>query len=315
MNTVDVVTFGEVLANFVADDYRPIEEVETFHRRMAGAEANVAVGLARLGHRVRYLGLVGDDPMGRYLRAALAAEQVDVDSLLTHPVALTAHQLKNRVHDGDPTIYYYRRGSAGSRLVWSSTWEHALAGARHLHATGIPPALSATAQGFALRAVKAARAQGMTVSFDPNLRPALWSGNEEMVEAVNAIAVQADWVLPGFSEGMLLTGRDSAEGIADFYLSRGAQRVVVKRGGQGATLFTADGVWSAPVYPVQPVDTVGAGDGFAAGLISAHLDGLDAEAALHRAAAVGALATTSEGDLDGLPTRAQLDRLIAAQPV
>lgn len=311
VNNVDVVTFGEVLANFVAQDDGHLAQVNLFRRRLGGAEANVAVGLARLGHRVRLLGLVGSDPFGEHARALLAAEQVDTCGLLTDPDANTGFQLKDRVAHGDPTIVYFRRGSAGSRLAWAGHWKSKLVGARHLHATGIPPALSASARDFARAAMRVAREDGQTVSFDPNLRPRLWPSAQEMVAVVNDLARYADWVLPGLDEGRLLTGRDSAEGIAEFYLGRGARQVVVKNGAQGATLFTVDGRWHAPAVPVRVIDTVGAGDGFAAGLISAHLHACGPQEALRRAATVGALATTSDGDMDGLPTRDQLDRFLA----
>ncbi len=312
MNNVDVVTFGEVLANFVAQAQGPLAQIEMFKRRLGGSEANVAVGLARLGHRVRLLGLVGDDPFGEYAQAMLTAERVDTSGLLTDPVANTGFQLKDRVAQGDPKVVYFRRGSAGSRLAWSEVWKSKLVGARHLHATGIPPASSATARDFTRYAMRAAREDGQTISFDPNLRQSLWPSRQEMVATINDLARYADWVLPGLNEGRLLTGQDSAEGIAEFYLNRGARYVAVKNGAQGAALFTVDGRWDEPVIPVHAIDTVGAGDGFAAGLISAHLHGFGPKDALRRAVTVGALATTSDGDMDGLPTRNQLDRFLAA---
>jgi 2-dehydro-3-deoxygluconokinase len=90
---------------------------------------------------------------------------------------------------------------------------------------------------------------------------------------------------------------------------------VIKNGAHGASAHTTEGRIDQPVFPVQVVDTVGAGDGFAAGLISGYLDGLDLPSGLRRAAAVGALATTSPGDKDGLPTRAELDAVVAAVAV
>jgi 2-dehydro-3-deoxygluconokinase len=139
-----------------------------------------------------------------------------------------------------------------------------------------------------------------------------------MVAVTNELAARADWVLPGLAEGALLTGRAEAAGIAAFYRARGVARVVVKDGVAGCSSFTVAGRIDQPVFPVRVVDTVGAGDGFAAGLISAHLDGLGEAAALQRAAAVGALAVTSPGDKDGLPDRAELaaflDRSVADDP-
>ncbi len=309
---LDVVTFGEVMAMFVAEEPGRLESVDRYRRALAGAEANVAVALARLGHRVGWLGRVGDDPFGRYALSRLAAHDVDVSAVSVDPRAPTGFQLKGMADaHGEPRVVYFRRGSAGSLLHPTPVTDARLASARHLHVTGIPPALSAGARSFADGAVEAARAAGSTVSFDPNLRPALWPDGAEMVRVVNDLASRADWVLPGLAEGGVLTGRDSARGIADFYLERGVSLVAVKLGADGAALFTADEEWRVPAFEVAVVDTVGAGDGFAAGLISGALDGLAPPARLDRAAAMGALATTSRGDMDGLPDRPALDAFLA----
>lgn len=312
MNGLDAVTFGEVMGMFVASSPGALHRVRDYHLAQAGAEANVATGLARLGHRVGWVGRVGADPIGRFCVEELAAEGVDVSEVSVDEVAPTGFQLKSMAEGGDPEVVYFRRGSAGSRLAPSESIDNYVAATRHLHVTGIPLALSSTTRAFAFHAVEVARNAGATISFDPNLRPSLWRSPDEMVEVTNAMAVACDWVLPGLAEGTLLTGRATADAIADWYLSAGVKRVVLKDGVRGATLFTRTHRITRPIFPVVVVDTVGAGDGFAAGLVSAHLDGLDHEAALERAAAVGALATTSPGDKDGLPSRPELDAFIAA---
>lgn len=311
---LDVITFGEVMGMLVAADTGPLAEVRCFTRALAGAEANVATGLARLGHRAGWIGRVGDDPLGAHAVAALRAEGIDTAQVTVDTEARTGFQLKSRVLEGDPEVVYFRRHSAGSRLAPSEAADAYLRTARHLHLTGIPAALSPTARAFTHRALDVARDAGLTISFDPNLRPALWPDPAEMMRVVNDLAARADWVLPGLAEARLLTGETDAGRIAECYLARGASRVVLKDGVRGARLYERDGAWHQPVFRVPTVDTVGAGDGFAAGLISAHLDGLGPRPALERAAATGALATTSHGDRDGLPTRARLDAFLAAPP-
>lgn len=311
----DVVTFGEVMTMFVATEYGPLQHAERFDSRLAGAEMNVSVGLARLGHGVRYLGAVGDDPFGVRAVNVLAAEGIDVSGVAVDPCAPTGFQLKNRVRSGDPTVVYFRRGSAGSRHTWSQDAAEAIAAAGHLHVTGVFAALAPQTRDYAFRAITAARQAGATVTFDPNLRPSLWPTTAEMTEVVNELAVLADCVLPGLSEGQLLTGRDDAEGIADFYLDRGVAQVVTKLGEAGAVLHTPEATRHVPALPVQVVDTVGAGDGFAAGWISGLLDGAGEQDCLRRACAVGAAATTSEGDMDGLPTRTVLGGLLDGRTV
>jgi 2-dehydro-3-deoxygluconokinase len=312
--TPEVVTFGEVMAMFVAGESGPLQDVNTYTRALAGAEANVAVGLARLGHTAGWIGRVGDDPFGRYALAEFARSGVDTRTVTVDLTAPTGFQIKSRVAGGaDPQVVYFRKDSAGSRLAPSPVADDYIAAARHLHVTGIPLALSESTRAFAFRAVAVARAAGVTVSFDPNLRPGLWASQQEMVEVTNALAAQVDWVLPGLDEAALLTGLTLPEEIAGHYLDLGASLVVIKARGEGASGHTRAGNWLQPIFPVAVVDTVGAGDGFATGLISGHLDGLDLPASLRRAAAVGACAVRSFGDKDGLPNRRQLAALLAPQ--
>ncbi|TYC21065.1 sugar kinase [Micromonospora sp. MP36] len=312
MPTLDVVTLGEALGSLLATQVGPLDDATHFERRLAGSEVNTAIALARLGHRVGYLGTVGDDLFGKAARARFEAENVDTTMLTTSRDAATGLQIKERVVGRDPTYVYYRQGSAGSKLAAAPDVLEYLTAARHLHVTGIPLAISPSARHCAFKAVETARNNGLPVSFDPNLRPVLWPDHKEMVDVVNALAIQCDWVLPGHREGTVLTGSSEPEGIAQFYLSRGVRGVVIKLGSRGALLYTANAVWRCPPFAVEVVDTLGAGDGFAAGFISALIDGEPAERALERACAVGAIATTSEGDCDGMPIRAELADFMAA---
>jgi 2-dehydro-3-deoxygluconokinase len=129
-----------------------------------------------------------------------------------------------------------------------------------------------------------------------------------MREAINDLATRADWVLPGLEEGRFLTGEHTPEGIAHFYRHRGARLVVVKLGADGAW-FDSDtaGSGHVPGFPVaEVIDTVGAGDGFAVGVVSALLAGLTVREAVRRGAWIGARAVQVVGDSEGLPTRAEL---------
>jgi 2-dehydro-3-deoxygluconokinase len=302
----EVITFGEAMAMFVADTPGSLDEVEHYSRSLAGAETNVATGLARLGHSTGWIGRVGDDPFGRFIHTALSGTGIDTGHVTIDPEAPTGFQIKSHAGGGDPEVVYFRKNSAGSRLAWDPALESYIGAARHLHVTGIPLALSPTTRDFAFRAVKVAKEHGVTVSFDTNLRPVLWSSTQEMIDVTHQMVQFADIVLPGASEGRVLLGTSDPVEIGRAYLDMGAGTVIVKDGGAGATAVTADDVLHRNVFPVQVVDTVGAGDGFAAGYISGTLDGLTPRQCLRRACAVGAMATTSPGDRDGLPNRLQL---------
>ena len=302
----EVITFGEAMAMFVAATPGSLDEVTHYSRSLAGAETNVATGLARLGHGAGWIGRVGDDPFGRFIHTALSGTGIDTQHVSIDREAPTGFQLKSHAGGGDPEVVYFRKNSAGARLAWDPALESYIGGARHLHVTGIPLALSDSTRDFAFRAVHVAREHGVTVSFDTNLRPVLWASTQEMVDVTHQMVRLADLVLPGVSEGQVLLGTKDPVEIAQTYLDMGARTVVVKDGGNGATLLTKADMLHRRVFPVNVIDTVGAGDGFAAGFISGTLDGLNPRGCLRRAAAVGAMATTTPGDRDGLPTRLAL---------
>lgn len=317
MTVPDVVTLGEAMALLIARTPGRLESVDEFERATAGAELNVAVGLARLGFHVGYVGSLGQDSAGRRLRAFMADERLDLRHLWMDPRYPTGLMLKQVAADGaDPDVEYFRRGSAASHLSVRDmpAPESDFGRARLLHLTGIFPALSRGCRELAFALARQARSAGHTVSFDPNLRPRLWQTRTAMLETVNALACEADLVLPGLAEGRLLTGRDDPAGIADFYLERGVRQVVVKLGPAGAYVAGAglepDFVPGAQAPRV--VDTVGAGDGFAVGVISGLLDGLDLRHAAARGCAIGARVVQFRGDCEGLPDRPQLAAATAA---
>ena len=128
------------------------------------------------------------------------------------------------------------------------------------------------------------------------------------LQAVREVAAQADWVLPGLDEGRLLTGHNTPEDIAQFYRAQGAKGVVVKLGAEGAYMHFDSASGYVPAHPVDKViDTVGAGDAFAVGIISGLLENLKPQQAVQRATWMGARAVQVRGDSDGLPTRAELN--------
>lgn len=313
---LDVVTAGEAMVLFAAQQPGALDAVDGFTRATAGAELNVAIGLARLGLRVGYVSRVGDDSFGRHLLATLDRERIDRRHVAIDAAHPTGFMLKSRSDDGtDPATEYFRRGSAASHLARADNPYHYCAAARHLHLSGVFAGVSPGTRDLIFEMAADARAAGRSVSFDPNLRPALWRSQAEMVDALNRLAALSDWVLPGFAEGRLLTGRDTPTGIADFYLARGAKAVVVKLGAAGAYFATAEARGHAEAAPVERVvDTVGAGDGFAVGVISALLEGLNLADAAARGNAIGARVVQFPGDCDGLPTRDELHAAPAPAP-
>ncbi|HEC8324227.1 TPA: sugar kinase [Providencia rettgeri] len=313
-NQLDVITLGEAMMMFVATQTGELHDVESFVRRAAGAELNVAIGLSRLGLKSGWISRLGDDSFGRFIKATLDKEQLDSQCVTVDSRYPTGFQLKSKAENGtDPNVEYFRKGSAASHLDLTDFNEAYFLSARHLHLSGVAAALSPTSYQLSLYAAKWMRNAGKTLSFDPNLRPSLWKSEQEMVEQLNQLAFQANWVLPGLKEGKILTGFDQPESIADFYLAQGVEVVVIKTGEHGAYYKTAgnqQGMVPA-VHVKHVIDTVGAGDGFAVGVISALLEGLTLPQAVARGNFVGARAIQVIGDSEGLPTQAQLQHEMA----
>ncbi|MBH2036281.1 MAG: sugar kinase [Pseudomonadales bacterium] len=307
MSEIDILSFGETMAMFVAEQSGELADVGHFHKRIAGADSNVAIGLSRLGFKVAWLSRVGGDSLGRFVIDTLAKEGLDCSHVAVDNLHPTGFQLKSRAEDGsDPVVEYFRRGSAASHLS-SLSIKPELLNARHLHATGIPPALSASAREMSVELMTRMREAGRSVSFDPNLRPSLWASEQQMITEINRLAALAHWVLPGLSEGRLLTGFDDPADIAAFYLDQGAEAVAIKLGPHGAYYRThLDQGFVAGVPVATVVDTVGAGDGFAVGMISALLENHSFAEAVKRANWIGSRAVQSRGDMEGLPTRSEM---------
>lgn len=303
------ILFGEPMALLIADTTGPLEDVEHFTRAMSGAEVNVAIGLSRLGHRAEYLTRLGDDPFGHYIVKALKKNAIGTAMVTFDDVYRTGIQLKNRVTDGsDPYAPYYRKGSAASHISTKEIDAIDLADVELVHVTGIPPALSKEAREATFRLIERAKKAGIFVTFDPNLRPVLWENEEVMRTVINQLAGKADIVLPGIGECEVLAGTDDKEIAAEFFQKLGAKTVVIKDGAKGAYVKTATQSYTVEGYKVEKVvDTVGAGDGFAVGVLSGILEGLDLADSVKRGNAIGAIQVMNIGDNEGLPTRGALE--------
>ncbi|MEV8312669.1 sugar kinase [Streptomyces sp. NPDC059900] len=307
----DVLTLGESMVALRGSG--PLKLGGSMDVSIAGAESNVAIGLARLGHTARWAGAVGDDEAGELVLRTLRAEGVDVSGASRDEDAPTGLILFEPRLPEVTRVHYYRAGSAGSRLAASAV-ERAFAAAgapRVLHLTGITPALGPAALDACRRALELAGEHGTTVCLDVNFRSRLWSEKE-------SAAVMRSWipyvdVLIASDDELPLCAPETAvvetSALAGGLLAQGVREVVVKLGADGATAYTAGGELHAPARPVRAVDAVGAGDAFVAGYLSALLDEADVAGRLDRAVTTGAFAVASHGDWEGAPTRAELGLL------
>lgn len=311
----EIITIGEPMVMFLADTKEHLSNVEHFTRLIAGAELNVAMGLRRLRHTVTYISQVGEDPFGQYVKKYLENENIDTTFVKTYKEAPTGFQFKNRTDEGDPEVLYFRKGAAASRITKDILNEISFSDGKVLHITGIFPALSETTLETTFKAIEKAHENGMLVTFDPNPRPVLWESKEKMIQVTNELAFKSDIVLPGFSEGKLFTGKDYKEEIADFYLDKGVKKVVIKMGTTGS--YSREKLENGqikeaeyPSFEVPVLDTVGAGDGFAAGVISGILENLEDNKILERGNAIGGIQVMHLSDNEGLPTVDELDNFL-----
>lgn len=312
----DFLTLGEPMVVFAADDLdQDLTTAEHFTKFLAGAELNVAVGISRLNHTSHYVSAVGNDPFGKYIRRAMTEDNIQTTELSVDSHHWTGFYLKQKVSHGDPATYYFRKNSAAANLTPNTIDEIDLSQIKLAHLSGIYAALSSQSLTTLTYLIKKLQNRKIPISFDPNLRPSLWADTATMVKVTNEIAKQAQLVLPGIKEGKILIDSDDPEEIADFYLDQSmiTQSVVIKLGPKGAYIKTRDGLSEVvDGFPVDHVvDTVGAGDGFAVGVLSGILDNLTLSEATQRGCAVGAMAVQSAGDSTGYPTRIQLKNFLA----
>ena len=296
--TIDVVTFGETMVSLRSAG--PLSVPGTLTARLAGAESNVAIGLARLGHRTRWVSRVGDDEYGSVLVKALRGEGIDVTGVEVDPVRPTGLMVAAARTADTTSVSYYRAGSAASALGPHDAAR--LGPARILHISGITPALSPSAA----EAVRTATHSGAydIVSLDVNHRSRLWS-REQAAATLRPLLPRVSVVVGSPHELLML-----ADGGIPELVAMGID-VVEKRGADGAALWLgATGeVVEVPALKVTVVDVVGAGDAFTAGYLSGVLDGLSPVDRLMRGARVAAFCVSAAGDYEGLPTRAELERI------
>jgi len=310
---MSIVCCGELLIDFVAlESGVTVSEASGFIKAPGGAPANVAVAAARLGHPSAFIGQVGDDPFGHYLEGVLRENDIDTTGLRFSTAARTALAFVALGKGGERSFSFYRNPSADMLMTPDDVDVSVIERGRIFHFGSITlidePSRSAT-----LAAVEAARRAGLIVSYDPNLRLALWPSAEAARTGMLLGLEFAQVVKISDEELHFLTGGSDARAL----WRRNMTLLAVTRGADGAALYTIDQIVDIPAFQVNSVDTTGAGDGFMAGLLSGLLEHGDALndhlAEIGRfASAVGALATTAKGAIPALPARDTVHAFLAS---
>ncbi len=314
---VDVVTFGELLIDFVSTESGvSLIEAPAFVKAAGGAPANVAVALARLGVSSGFIGKVGDDDFGHFLAQTLAGNGVDTSAILFSQEARTALAFVSVKEDGERNFMFYRHPSADMLIRPEEIDAEYIKEARVFHYGSIS-LISEPSRSATLEALRCARGNGLLISYDPNLRLSLWPSPAEARRGIELGWDFADIIKISEEELDFLAGTQDLERGAHEVFHSELKLLVISRGREGCYFATTKERGYVPGYRVATVDTTGAGDGFVAGLLAGLLEigfQLDSSESLfdvlRLANAVGALTTTKRGAIPALPTREKVLRFI-----
>jgi fructokinase len=323
VNTMaDVICMGELLAEFVSTaDNVSLAHSPGFIKAPGGAPANVAVALQRLGTSACFVGKVGDDPFGEFLRESLAQTGVDVTYLFSDPHARTTAVFVAVWGDGHKDLCFYRNPGADMLISEADITPRIFDGARCFHYGSIS-FIDQPSSAAQHKALKLARERGLMISYDPNYRPTLWPDAHTAQVVIQDGFRYCHLAKISAEEWEIATGTTDLERGIAFVMSHGVELLVLSRGEAGALVTNGDYRIEMPAYPIDVVETTGAGDGFVAAMITRLLpefeklgsltkvDALTMREALRYANAVGALTCTRRGAIPALPTRDEVNNFI-----
>jgi fructokinase len=317
----DVIALGELLIDFVPTvSGVTLIEAPAFKKAPGGAPANVVAGLAKLGVSSGFLGKVGDDAFGHFLRQTLQEAGVDTSALRFSSEARTALAFVSLTADGEREFMFYRHPSADMLYEPEEIDREYVSAAKVFHFGSISligePSRSAT-----LLAVETAQSAGLLISYDPNLRLALWPSAQAAKEGMLLGWPLANVVKVSEEELAFLAGTDDLQDAAKKLWHPNLRLMVVTLGKAGCKYITASASGTVAGFAVESIDTTGAGDGFVAALLKgllehpqAHEDEKLLRELCRYANAVGAITTTERGAIPALPTAEKVQRFLAQHP-
>jgi len=299
ISVADLFTFGEIMALFLASDTDDVKSARAYDLSSAGAEANVAVAVKRLGLDVSFMSRVGKDELGDVVMLELQKENLSTQ-FVKRVDDYTCALIRNRGTSRAVNVTYLRKSSAGSTMCVDDVQESDIANARWVHATGITAAISLTAREAVIHALNIARANSSKISFDLNIRRKIWS-EVQAREVLYEIAQNVDVLFGGEDEYQVVFGSQDPHQNLKKAIERGNKIAVMTAGPglvrvqDGATYFEI----SPPV--VKAVDPVGSGDAFVGGTIAGLLAGISLRDAIVQGSKSGASVASQFGDWAGLP--------------
>lgn len=308
-----IVTIGEILVEIMAvepgDGFtQPLSLVGPF---ASGAPAIFIDQAAKFGQPCGMVGCVGDDDFGRVNLDRLTRDGVDVSGIAVDPEFPTGSAFVRYRRDGSRAFVFNIKHSASGRAGLTQSARALVESSDHLHVMGTS-LFSTTIVETILAAIGIIKANGGTISFDPNVRPEML-GLRGLREALESIFARCDLFLPSGQELYLFTKAMNEAGAIAEILGGGVKAVVVKNGDQGATYHDRATHTRQSAFHVTEIDPTGAGDCFGATFVSCWLRGMPGSEALRYAAAAGARAVERQGPMEGASTQAELDAFMVAR--
>lgn len=306
MTYPEVISMGNMLVEIMRIQLdEPLNQAGTFTGPYPSGDTPIYIdSVARLGHSAGFIGAVGKDDFGRCLLDRFERDGVDFTCGKELPDQTTGVAFVAYFKDGSRKFIFHMRYSAAGRLAPDYLQAGYLQQAKWLHLTGCNLAMSDSSKQTCYQAMQMASATAH-VSFDPNIRPELLSV-EEIRQLCQPVIQRADFIFPSLGEAAMLTGASNDEAGIHQWLAQG-KTVVLKMGARGSRIFHQGEVIEIPGFAVQEVDPTGAGDSFSAAFTVAMLEGMPLASAGRFANAVGALAVTKKGPMEGAPTRAEVE--------
>lgn len=308
---LQIYCLGRVIVDLYADQLQtPLSAVSSFSKYLGGSAGNTAFGLGRLGANVGLISRVGPDEFGTFLLQRLQAEGVSTEMVKRDPVNPTALAFAAIFPPGDSKVLFYRKPCADNHLSLHDIDPEKLGGMLVLAATALA---ESPAREAALYALQQNRARGGVNVMDVDWRPNLWADHEAARTYYRIAVGLTDIVIANEPELEFVGGTADPQEAAERVMALGPRRVVAKRGGAGVMLFGEGGPLSVAPFKVEVMNTLGAGDGFGAAYCYAVSQGWAPERCLTFAAAAGAIVVSRHSCSEAMPTRAEIEALVAAQ--
>ncbi len=308
----DLVCLGRVGVDLNPDEFnKPMEEVGTYHISVGGSPANIAVGAAKLGLNVGFIGKVSDDPMGRYVLNEMRKYGIDTSQIKQEKNALTSLAITEVKSAEDCSVLFYRENVADLKLCCDEIEEEYIADSKALLISGTALSQSPSREAVYV-AVDYARKHGTTVIFEIDYRACNWTYLEETSHCYDLLCKQSDIIIgtrEEFNVVEYLYDRENADDAASAqrWFKHNAKYVLVKRGVKGFKVFRNDGmVFNGRVYPAKVKKTFGAGDALASAFVSYLLKGLPIEEAIDNGAISAAITISGTDCTKSTPTNADI---------